>query len=160
MPEASLLRDALGECWAAEVSGVAYYETLGRRFPEHRSEFDTLALVERTTRDLIEAVARTCDVSIDHGEAERIGVDVAQLGSDWGEVLENALSYTPATLRMYQNLADVLPEDERVVGQAVVEHERAQIVLFESVVAGKPDDWSAIDAFLERHGAGPLPRRA
>ena len=158
MAKASALRDALRECWAAEVSGVAYYEALGRRFPEHRSEFDILALVERTTRDLIEAVARTCNVSIDHGEAERIGVDVAQLGNGWREVLANALAYTPATLKMYQTLADVLPEEASVVGEAVVEHERAQIVLFESVVAGKPDDWSAIDAFLERHRADPAPR--
>jgi len=47
----------------------------------------------------------------------------------------------------------VLPEDESALGQAVVEHERAQIVLFESAVAGKPYDWSAIDAFLERYSA-------
>jgi hypothetical protein len=153
MAEASVLQGALGECWAAEVSGVAYYETLGARLPDHRAEFNLLALVERTTRDLIEPVARRCEVSIDHGEAERIGVDVAQLGNDWGEVLGNALGYTPETLRMYQNLADVLPENESVLGHAVVEHERAQIVLFESVVAGEPEDWSAIDAFLERHGA-------
>jgi hypothetical protein len=159
MAEASVLRDALGECWAAEVSGVAYYEALGQRFPEHRSEFDVLALVERTTRDLIEGVARTCDVSIDQREAERVGVDVAQLGNDWGEVLANALTYTPETLRMYQNLADVLPGHASAVGQAVVEHERAQIVLFESVVAGKPDDWSAIEAFLDRHGTDPMPLR-
>ena len=153
MADANVLQRALGECWAAEVSGVAYYEALRDRFPEHGAEFDVLALVERTTRDLIEAVARRCEVSIDHGEAERIGVEVAQLGNSWGEVLGNALAYTPATLGMYQNLADVLPESESVVGQAVIEHERAQIVLFESAVAGKPDDWSAIDAFLERHGA-------
>lgn len=159
MADASVLRGALGECWAAEVSGIAYYEALGQRFPEHRYEFDTLALVERTTSELIEAVARRCNVTIDHGEAERIGVEVAQMGNDWGEVLENALSYTPATLRMYQNLADELPEEASVVGQAVVGHERAQIVLFESVVAGKPDDWSAIDAFLERHATEPKPRR-
>jgi hypothetical protein len=153
MAEASVLQRALGECWAAEVSGVAYYEALRERLPEHGAEFGVLALVERTTRDLIEVVARRCEVSIDHGEAERIGVDVAQLGNNWAEVLGNALAYTPATLAMYQNLADVLPEEESVVGEAVVEHERAQIVLFESAVAGKPDDWSAIDAFLERHGA-------
>ena len=153
MGEASDLQRALGECWAAEVSGVTYYEALGERFPEHRREFNVLALLERTTRDLIEAVAQRCEVSIDHGAAERIGVEVAQLGNDWEEVLEYALAYTPETLRMYENLAKVLPEDESVVGQAVVEHERAQIVLFESTVAGKPDDWSAIDAFLERHGA-------
>ncbi|HXW34012.1 MAG TPA: hypothetical protein VEJ87_05490 [Acidimicrobiales bacterium] len=152
MGEASDLQHALGECWAAEVSGVAYYEALGERFPELRQEFNVLASVESTTRDLIEAVARRCEVSIDHGAAERIGVEVAQLGNSWGEVLENALSYTPETLRMYGNLAKVLPEDESVLGQAVVEHERAQIVLFESAVAGKPNDWSAIDAFLERQG--------
>jgi hypothetical protein len=73
------------------------------------------------------------------------------VGSDWREVLENALAYTPDTLRMYTNLADVLPEGETALGQAVVEHERAQIVLFECAVAGKAYDWSAIDAFLERH---------
>jgi rubrerythrin len=153
MSEASDLQRAVGECWAAEVSGVTYYEALAERFPEHRQDFNVLALVERTTRDLIEVVARRCEVSIDHGAAERIGVEVAQLGHDWREVLGNALAYTPETLRMYENLASVLPEDESVVGPAVVEHERAQIVLFESVVAGQPDDWSAIDAFLERHGA-------
>jgi hypothetical protein len=153
MGEASDVQRALGECWAAEVSGVTYYETLGERFPKHHQEFKVLALVEGTTRDLIEAVARRCNVSIDHGAAERIGAEVAQLGNTWGEVLENGLAYTPETLRMYENLANMLPEDESVVGQAIVEHERAQIVLFESVVAGKPDDWSAIDTFLERHGA-------
>lgn len=152
MGEVSDLQRALRECWAAEVSGVAYYEALGERFPERRQEFNVLVLVERTTRDLIAAVARRCGVSIDHGEAERIGVEVAQLGNNWGEVLENALAYTPETLRMYDNLANALPEDEAVVGQAIVEHELAQIVLFESAVAGKPDDWSAINAFLERHG--------
>ena len=153
MVEVSVLQRALSECWAAEVSGVTYYEALGERFPDHRQEFDVLALVEKTTRDLIEVVARSYEVSIDHGEAERIGVEVAQVGSDWREVLENALAYTPDTLRMYTNLADVLPEDESALGQAVVEHERAQIVLFECAVAGKADDWSAIDAFLEQHGA-------
>jgi len=153
MQEASELQRALGECWAAEASGVTYYEALGERFPEQRQKFKVLALVESTTRDLIEAVARKCGVSIDHDAAERIGVEVAQVGNNWREVLENALAYTPETLRMYGNLADVLPEDESVLGQAVVEHERAQIVLFESAVAGKPDDWSAIDVFLERHGA-------
>jgi len=152
MGEESDLQHALGECWAAEVSGVAYYQALGDRFPEHRQEFNVLALVERTTSDLIEAVARRYDVSIDHAAAERIGVEVAQVGNDWGEVLANALAYTPETLRMYENLATVLPEDESVVGQAVVEHEHAQIALFESAIAGKPYDWSAIDAFLERHG--------
>jgi hypothetical protein len=110
MVDASVLRGALGECWAAEVSGIAYYEALGQRFPAHRDEFDTLALVERTTSELIEAVARSCNVTIDYGEA-------------------------------------------------VVGHERAQIVLFESVVAGRPEDWSAIDAFLERHATDPVPRR-
>jgi rubrerythrin len=156
MQEASDLQRALGECWAAEVSGVAYYEALGERFPERRQDFNVLALVESTTRDLIEAVARRCGVSIDQGAAQRIGVEVAKVGNDWGEVIENALAYTPETLRMYGNLAKVLPEGESVLGQAVVEHERAQIMLFESVVTGKPDDWSAIDAFLEQHGVrGP-----
>jgi hypothetical protein len=153
MTEVSALQRALGECWAAEVSGVAYYEALGHRFPEHRQEFGVLAQVERTTRDLIEAVARRYEVSIDHDAAQRIGVEVAQLGNDWEEVLENALGYTPDTLSMYENLANVLPADESFVGQAVVEHERAQIVLFESAAAGKPDDWSAIDTFLVQQGA-------
>ena len=153
MTEASVLQRALSECWAGEVSGLAYYEALGERFPEHRHEADVLALVEKITRNLIEAVARSNEVSIDHDAAERIGRDVARSGSDWREALENALSYTPDTLRMFQNLADVLPENESSLGQAVVEHERAQIALYKSVVAGEPCDWSAIDAYLERHGA-------
>jgi hypothetical protein len=33
MQEASDLQRALGDCWAAEVSGVAFYEALGERFP-------------------------------------------------------------------------------------------------------------------------------
>ena len=154
MAETSVLQRALAECWAGEVSGVTYYEALGERFPEHRQEADVLALVEKTTRDLMEAVARSYEVSIDHDAAERIGVEVAQSGSDWREVLANALAYTPDTLRMFENLAEVLPENESALAQAVVEHERAQIALYESVVAGEPGDWSAIDAFLERHGAG------
>jgi hypothetical protein len=152
--EASVVQRALAECWAGEVSGVTYYEALGERFPEHRQEADVLALVEKTTRDLIEAVARSYEVSIDHDAAERIGVEAAQSGSDWREVLANALAYTPETLRMFENLADVLPANESALAQAVVEHERAQIALYESVVAGEPSDWSAIDAFLERYGAG------
>jgi hypothetical protein len=75
------LEHALGECWAAEVSGVAYYEALGERFPEHRDETEVLALVEKTTRDLIEAVVRRCDVSIDHAAGERMGIEVAQVGA-------------------------------------------------------------------------------
>ena len=75
------------------------------------------------------------------------------MGSDWREVLATALAYTPDTLRMFENLADVLPEHESALAQAVVEHERAQIALYESAVAGGPYDWSAIDAFLQRHGA-------
>jgi hypothetical protein len=47
---------------------------------------------------------------------------------------------------MFENLADLLPENESALAQAVVEHERAQIVWFESAVAGEPYDWSAIDA--------------
>lgn len=155
MVDVNVLERALSECWAGEVSGVSYYETLGERFPDHRQEFDVLALVERTTRDLIEAVARRYGVSIDQGEAERIGVEAAQSGNDWGEVLENALAYTPDTLRMFTNLADVLPEEESALGEAVVEHERAQIVLFECVATGRANDWSAIDAFLEQQGARP-----
>jgi len=154
MAETSGLQRALAECWAGEVSGVTYYEALGERFPEHRREADVLARVETTTRDLIEAVARSYEVSIDRDEAERIGVEAAQSGSNWREVLENALAFTPDTLRMFENLADVLPENESALAEAVVEHERAQIALYESVVAGEPSDWSAIDAFLERHGAG------
>jgi hypothetical protein len=153
MAEPSILQRALAECWAGEVSGVAYYEALGERFPEHRHEADVLVLLEETTRDLIEAVARSYEVTIDHDAAEQIGVDVAQSGSDWREVFENALAFTPHTLRMFENLAEVLPENESALGEAVVEHERAQIALYESVVAGQPGDWSAIDRFLERHGA-------
>jgi rubrerythrin len=153
MWEMSAVQRALSECWAAEVSGVTYYEALGERFPDRRQAFDVLALVEKTTRDLIEPVARSYEVSIDHDTAERIGVEVAQVGNDWREVLENALGYTPDTLRMYTNLADVLPANESALGQAVVDHERAQIVLFESAVAGTSEDWSAIDAFLEQHWA-------
>jgi len=152
MAERGVLEYALSECWAAEVSGVAYYEALGERFPEHRDEADVLALVEKTTRDLIEAVARSCDVAIDHAAAERIGIEVAQVGTGWRDALQNALAYTPDTLRMYTNLAEVLPENESALGRAIVEHERAQIVLFESVAAGKAYDWSAIDAYLHRHG--------
>lgn len=151
--ELGVLKRALSQCWAAEVSGVSYYEALGERFPNHRQEFSVLALVEKTTRDLIEAVARRYGVSIDHAAAERIGIEVAQVGNNWREVLENALAYTPDTLMMYTNLADVLPDDEVTLGQAIVEHERAQIVLFESAAAGSANDWSAIDAFLDRHGA-------
>ena len=153
MAETSVVQRALAECWAGEVSGLAYYEALGERFPEHRHDADVLALVEKTTRDLIEAVARSYEVSIDHEAAERIGVEVAQSGVDWRAALENALAFTPDTLRMFQNLADVLPEKESALGHAVVEHERAQIVLYEAVVAGEPSDWSAIDAYLERHAA-------
>ena len=153
MAEASALERALSECWAAEVSGVSYYEALSERFPEHRDEANVLALVEKTTRDLIEPVARRHSVSLDYGAAEAIGVEVAQVGSDWREVLATALSYTPETLRMYTNLADVLPEAESKLGEAIVEHERAQIVLFESVVAEEPSNWVAIEAYLERHGA-------
>jgi rubrerythrin len=154
MAETSVVQSALAECWAGEVSGLAYYEALGERFPEHRDEAEVLALVEKITRDLIEAVARRYEVSIDHDAAERIGVEVAQLGNDWREVLEQALAYTPETLRMFENLADVLPENESALGQAVVDHERAQIALYESVVAGDAADWSAIHAYLERHAAG------
>jgi rubrerythrin len=160
MSDASVVGRALSESWAAEVSGVAYYEALAQRFPDRRREFEALAVVERTTRDLVEAVARRHGVSIDHRTAERVGVEVAQSGNDWREVLENALSYTPDTLRMYENLASVLPEHESVLARAIVEHERAQIVLFESVAAGEPADWSAIDAYLERHGAGRPSERA
>jgi hypothetical protein len=53
---------------------------------------------------------------------------------------------------MYTNLPDLLPEDESALGRAIVEHERAQIVLFESAAAGKAYDWSAIDAYLDQHG--------
>jgi hypothetical protein len=53
---------------------------------------------------------------------------------------------------MYTNLADVLPEGESVLADAIVEHERAQIVLFESAAEGKAYDWSAIDAYLNHHG--------
>jgi rubrerythrin len=155
MVDVNVLERALCECWAAEVSGVSYYETLGERFPEQRQEFDALALVEKTTRDLIEAVARKYGVSIDQGEAECIGVQAAQLGNNWREVLESALEYTPDTLRMFMNLADVLPEEESALGRAVVEHERAQIVLFECAATGRANDWSAIDAFLEQQGARP-----
>lgn len=154
MAETTVIQRALAACWAGEVSGVAYYETLGERFPDHRREADVLVLVEKTTRDLIAAVARGYEVSIDHDAAERIGVEVAQSGSDWREVLENALAFTPYTLRMFEHLAEVVPEHESVLAQAVVEHERAQIALYESVVAGEPGDWSAIDAFLARHAAG------
>jgi hypothetical protein len=153
MVDIGVLQQALSECWAAEVSGATYYEALGERFPDHCQEFDVLASVEKTTRDLIEPVARRYDVSIDHDAAERIGVEVAQVGHDWREALENALGYTPDTLRMYTNLAGVLPDNESALGHAVVDHERAQIVLFESAVSGNPEDWSAIDAFLEEHGA-------
>lgn len=153
MAETSVVQRAFAECWAGEVSGVTYYEALGERFPEHRHEADVLARVERRTRDLIAAVARSHKVSIDHDAAERVGVEVAQSGSDWREVLGNALAFTPVTLRMFTNLADVLPENESALAQAVVEHERAQITLFESVVAGETHDWSAIDVFLERHDA-------
>lgn len=151
MVEVDVLQRALSECWAAEVSGVSYYRALGERFPDHCREFDVLALVEKTTRDLIEAVARRYGASIDQEEAERIGVEVAQVGNDWKEVLANALAYTPDTLRMYTNLADVLPEEESALGEAVVEHERAQIVLFECAATGRTNDWSAIDAFLDQH---------
>ena len=154
MAETSGLQRALAECWAGEVSGVTYYEALGERFPEHRHEADVLVLVEKTTRDLIEAVARSYEVSIDRDAAERIGVEAAQSGSDWREVLENALAFTPATLRMFENLANLLPENESTLARAVVEHERAQIALYESVVADEPCDWSTIDAFLERYGGG------
>ena len=54
MVEVDVLQRALSECWAAEVSGVSYYKALGARFPDHCQEFDVLALVEKTTRDLIE----------------------------------------------------------------------------------------------------------
>ena len=131
--------------------GCSYYRALGERFPDHCQEFDVLALVEKTTRDLVEAVARRYGASIDEDEAERIGVEVAQVGNDWKEVLANALAYTPDTLRMYTNLADVLPEEESALGEAVVEHERAQIVLFECAATGRTNDWSAIDAFLDQH---------
>ncbi len=157
MVEVDVLQHALSECWAAEVSGVSYYEALGERLPDRRREFDVLALVEKTTRDLIEAVARRYGVSIDQDEAVRIGVEVAQLGNDWKEVLVNALAYTPDTLRMYTNLADVLPEEESALGEAVVDHECAQIVLFECVAAGTANDWSAIDAFLDRYGPSVTP---
>jgi rubrerythrin len=153
--DVNVLERVLSECWAGEVSGVSYYEALGERFPDHRQEFDVLALVEKTTRDLIEAVARRYGVSIDQGEAERIGIEAAQSGNDWGEVLESALAYSPDTLRMFTNLADALPEEESALGLAVVEHERAQIVLFECAATGRENDWSAIDAFLEQQGARP-----
>ena len=110
MAETSVVQEALAECWAIEVSGLAFYEALGERFPEHRHEADVLAHVEKTTRDLIEAVARSYEVSIDHEATERIGVEVAQSGDDWREALENALAFTPDTLRRFRNLADVLPE--------------------------------------------------
>src|SRR5205823_4090619 len=112
MADTSSLQRALAECWAGEVSGVTYYEALGQRFPEHRHEADVLVQVEKTTRDLIEAVARRYAVSIDHDAADRIGVDVAQSGGDWSEALANALAFTPYTLRMFENLADLLPENE------------------------------------------------
>jgi hypothetical protein len=152
MADTSVVQSALAECWAIEVSGLAYYEALGKRFPEHRHDAEVLALVETTTRDLIEAVARKHEVSIDHDAAERVGREVAQSGSDWREVLANALIFTPDTLQRFEHLAGVLPDNESDLGRAVVEHERAQIALFETVVAGEPDDWSTIHAYLERHG--------
>jgi hypothetical protein len=153
MAETSVVQRALAECWEVEVAGVVYYETLGERFPEHRHEADVLTLVEKTTRDLIAAVAHRYDVLIDHDAAEHAGVEFAKLGGDWREVLESASAVAAHTLQMFENLADVLPKDESALAQAVVEHERAQIVWFESAVAGEPYDWSPIDAYLERHGA-------
>src|SRR5690242_4953485 len=102
MAETSVIQSALAECWVGEVAGLAYYEALGERFPEHRRDAEVLALVERTTRDLIEAVARNYEVSIDRDGAERVGVEAAQAGSDWRAALADALAYTPDTLRMFQ----------------------------------------------------------
>ena len=150
MAETSVVEGALAECWAGEVAGVAYDETLGERFPEHRDEAEVLALVEKTTRDLIAVVARKYHVSIDYDAAERAGSEFAKVGGDLREVLASASAVAPHTLRMFENLADVLPETESALGQAVVEHERAQIVWFDS--ASEKYDWSAIDAYLERHG--------
>jgi hypothetical protein len=76
MAETSVVQEALAECWAIEVSGLAFYEALGERFPEHRHEADVLALVEKTTRELIEAVAQSYELSIDHDAAEQLGVEV------------------------------------------------------------------------------------
>ena len=157
MGETSVVQGALAECWEVEVAGVVYYEALGERFPEHRHEANVLALVEETTRDLIAPVAHRYEVSIDHDAVERAGVEFANVGGDWREVLESASAVAAHTLQMFENLADVLPIEESALAQAVVEHERAQIVWFESAIAGKPYDWSPIDAYLERHGARQAP---
>jgi hypothetical protein len=153
MTEMSVIQRALADCWAVEVAGLAYYEALAERFAEHRGEANVLALVEKTTRDLIEPLARTHEVSIDHEAAGRGGYNAAQSASDWREAMENNLVFAPGTLQMFENLASALPENESALGEAVVEHERAQIAFFESVVAGESGDLSALHAYLERHGA-------
>src|SRR5438045_9068964 len=97
MAKVASLAELLRQSWTAEAAGVGYFDALAQRFAEQAEAMTIFRLVEQTTRDLIEPVARAHGVeSIDQEAAARGGAQYADSqGSDWANVLHSICAYCP-----------------------------------------------------------------
>ena len=133
MAERADVVELLRQSWVAERAGVGYFDALAKRFAERAGALTTFRLVEQTTRNLIEPVARLHGVEpIDQEAAERGGARYADSqGDDWSSAVEAIRRDGPAGIAMFAQLAAALPEEEAALGVAVVEHEHALLQWFE-----------------------------
>ena len=146
--------ELLRQSWVAERAGVGYFDALAKRFAERAGALTTFRLVEQTTRNLIEPVARLHGVEpIDQEAAERGGARYADSqGDDWSSAVEAMRRDGPTGIAMFAQLAAALPEEEAALGVAVVEHEHALLQWFEREATGKRGDMAPVIKYLSRHG--------
>lgn len=147
--------DLLRRSWEGEVLGRHLFTDLCALLPDDRPVWELLAELETTMGELVAPVGRRHGLDIDEAAIERAASDLATAAQGGGRdtLMTSALAVVGEYVPMYERLRELLPEDERWLGDELVTHERAFEAYLRGALEGRPDAGSDIRTFLGRHEA-------
>jgi hypothetical protein len=145
----------LKKSWEGEVLGEALFVCLQDLLPEDRHLWTLLSVLEHTVGAMVAPVGVAHGVEIDEDAQRRAGAELAGAVQAGGrdQLLRSALEVVGEYVPLYERLRELLPEDDKWLGDELVTHERAFERLLEDALSDRPDAGAEVRAFLARHGA-------
>lgn len=147
--------DLLQRSWDGEVLGRHLFSRLCTLLPDDSDVWELLTRLETTMGALVAPVGRSHGLQVDDDALERAAAELAAAAKPGGRdaLCTAALAVVGEFVPLYERLRDVLPEDERWLGDELVTHERAFESYLRGLLEARPDADAEIVAFLDRHEA-------
>ena len=147
--------ELLKKSWEGEVLGRSFFAALCDVMPEDRPMWGLLTELESTMETLVAPVAEKHGIEVDRAALEEAGSGAALTAPEAGRepLFKETLGVVAKYLTLYEELTDILPDDEAWIGRELIAHEQALAYYIAKELAGEPGGEAKVAEFLSRHGA-------